>query len=193
VLEVGAGSGYQAAVLSLLARKVVAVETQPALAAAARERLSRLGYSNVRIEEGDGSMVAARQLFGRAANRGVRSHSRFRRCSGGSAAVGGAISRRRRLVIPVGGSENQELLQICETPRAHHTTIALCLPFRSAAGTLWMESHRARIAAGMIPPPELSIIVPAYNEETRLPRTLTRIRDYFASRGMLRPTRNSDC
>ena len=56
VLEVGAGSGYQAAVLSLLARKVVAVETQPALAAAARERLSRLGYSNVRIEEGDGSM-----------------------------------------------------------------------------------------------------------------------------------------
>src|SRR5271169_3515326 len=49
VLEVGAGSGYQAAVLSLLARKVVAVETQSALAAAARERLSRLGYSNVRI------------------------------------------------------------------------------------------------------------------------------------------------
>ncbi|MGA2846147.1 MAG: glycosyltransferase family 2 protein, partial [Candidatus Acidiferrales bacterium] len=36
----------------------------------------------------------------------------------------------------------------------------------------------------MIPPPELSIIVPAYNEETRLPRTLTRIREYFASRGM---------
>jgi dolichyl-phosphate beta-glucosyltransferase len=36
----------------------------------------------------------------------------------------------------------------------------------------------------MIPPPELSIIVPAYNEEARLPRTLTRIRDYFASRGI---------
>jgi len=36
----------------------------------------------------------------------------------------------------------------------------------------------------MIPPPELSIVVPAYNEEARLPRTLTRIRDYFASRGM---------
>src|SRR6202789_396603 len=41
VLEVGAGSGYQAAVLSLLARNVVAVETQPALAAAARARVSR--------------------------------------------------------------------------------------------------------------------------------------------------------
>jgi glycosyltransferase involved in cell wall biosynthesis len=36
----------------------------------------------------------------------------------------------------------------------------------------------------MIPPPvELSVIVPAYNEEGRLPRTLTRMRDYFASRG----------
>src|ERR1700683_5853921 len=56
VLEVGAGSGYQAAVLSLLAREVIAVESQPALAAAARDRLSRLGYSNVRVEEGDGSM-----------------------------------------------------------------------------------------------------------------------------------------
>ena len=36
----------------------------------------------------------------------------------------------------------------------------------------------------MNPPPELSIIVPAYNEESRLPRTLTRIRDYFAGREM---------
>jgi dolichyl-phosphate beta-glucosyltransferase len=36
----------------------------------------------------------------------------------------------------------------------------------------------------MNPLPELSIIVPAYNEESRLPRTLTRIRDYFAGRGM---------
>lgn len=35
----------------------------------------------------------------------------------------------------------------------------------------------------MMPSPELSIVVPAYNEEARLPRTLTRIRDYFASRG----------
>src|SRR5580700_8431330 len=56
VLEVGAGSGYQAAVLSRLAREVIAVESQPALAAAARDRLSRLGYSNVHIEVGDGSM-----------------------------------------------------------------------------------------------------------------------------------------
>ena len=56
VLEVGAGSGYQAAVLSRLAREVIAVEAQAALVPATRERLSRLGYSNVRIEEGDGSL-----------------------------------------------------------------------------------------------------------------------------------------
>jgi protein-L-isoaspartate(D-aspartate) O-methyltransferase len=56
VLEIGAGSGYQAAVLSRLAREVIAVEAQPALVPATRERLERLGYSNVRIEEGDGSL-----------------------------------------------------------------------------------------------------------------------------------------
>ena len=55
VLEVGAGTGYQAAVLSLLAREVIAIEAIPALAESARERLMRLGYSNVRVEPGDGS------------------------------------------------------------------------------------------------------------------------------------------
>jgi len=55
VLEVGAGSGYQAAVLSLLAREVIGIESQSLLAVAARERLARLGYTNIRIETGDGS------------------------------------------------------------------------------------------------------------------------------------------
>jgi protein-L-isoaspartate(D-aspartate) O-methyltransferase len=55
VLEIGAGSGYQAAVLSLLARQVIAVESQPALADAARIRLAKLGYNNIRVETGDGS------------------------------------------------------------------------------------------------------------------------------------------
>src|ERR1700751_1627508 len=55
VLEIGAGSGYQAAVLSLLAREVIAIESQPALADVGRERLPWLGYDNIRIEVGDGS------------------------------------------------------------------------------------------------------------------------------------------
>jgi protein-L-isoaspartate(D-aspartate) O-methyltransferase len=56
VLEVGAGSGYQAVVLSLLVREVIAVEAQRALFSETRERMARLGYTNVRIEEGDGSL-----------------------------------------------------------------------------------------------------------------------------------------
>ncbi len=54
VLEIGTGSGYQAAVLSLLARAVYSVETIPLLAREARDRLERLGYANVAVREGNG-------------------------------------------------------------------------------------------------------------------------------------------
>jgi protein-L-isoaspartate(D-aspartate) O-methyltransferase len=55
VLEVGAGSGYAAAVISRIAGKVVAIERQHDLVEVARERLQRLGYDNVEIIEGDGT------------------------------------------------------------------------------------------------------------------------------------------
>jgi protein-L-isoaspartate(D-aspartate) O-methyltransferase len=55
VLEVGAGSGYAAAVMSRIAREVVGIERQHDLVEVARERLHRLGYDNVRIVEGDGT------------------------------------------------------------------------------------------------------------------------------------------
>jgi len=55
VLEVGAGSGYAAAVMSRIAREVVAIERQHELVEVARERLERLGYDNVLIVEGDGT------------------------------------------------------------------------------------------------------------------------------------------
>src|SRR6266508_2323236 len=54
VLEVGTGSGYQAAVLSLLAKEVYTIEVVPELGQAARKRLGELGYSNVRVLVGDG-------------------------------------------------------------------------------------------------------------------------------------------
>ncbi len=54
VLEVGTGSGYQAAVLSQLAREVYTIEIIPSLAEGAKERLERLGYSNVQVKIGDG-------------------------------------------------------------------------------------------------------------------------------------------
>ncbi|MFY9598774.1 MAG: protein-L-isoaspartate(D-aspartate) O-methyltransferase [Pseudolabrys sp.] len=54
VLEVGTGSGYQAAVLSRLAREVVSIERYRTLAEQARGRLKSLGYDNVDVVVGDG-------------------------------------------------------------------------------------------------------------------------------------------
>jgi len=54
-LEIGAGSGYAAAVMSRIADRVIAIERIAALADAARERLARLGYRNVEIAAADGS------------------------------------------------------------------------------------------------------------------------------------------
>src|SRR3954469_3748494 len=55
VLEVGPGSGYAAAVLSLLAREVHTIERIEALYRTAKERLSRLGYRNVHFQCDDGT------------------------------------------------------------------------------------------------------------------------------------------
>ncbi|MCI0460704.1 MAG: protein-L-isoaspartate(D-aspartate) O-methyltransferase [Gemmataceae bacterium] len=54
VLEIGTGSGYQAAVLAELAGEVYTIELLPELAEQARKRLERLGYSNVHVKAGDG-------------------------------------------------------------------------------------------------------------------------------------------
>jgi protein-L-isoaspartate(D-aspartate) O-methyltransferase len=56
VLEVGTGSGYQAAVLAELVREVISIERHAALAEAARDRLERLGYGNVRVIHADASL-----------------------------------------------------------------------------------------------------------------------------------------
>ena len=54
VLEVGTGSGYQAAILSLLVNQVYSTEIVEPLATAARDRLQRLGYTNVEVRTADG-------------------------------------------------------------------------------------------------------------------------------------------
>jgi protein-L-isoaspartate(D-aspartate) O-methyltransferase len=54
VLEVGTGSGYQAAVLAVIVKKVYTIEIIPELGTTAAERLSRLGYTNVEVRVGDG-------------------------------------------------------------------------------------------------------------------------------------------
>jgi protein-L-isoaspartate(D-aspartate) O-methyltransferase len=109
VLDVGTGSGYAAAVLSLLAEDVYSIERDPGLAAAARERLARLGCINVTVRHGDGSRgwpeAAPFDAILAAAATPVVPPDLCRQL-----AIGG------RLVIPVGdGSHGQRLLRIVRT------------------------------------------------------------------------------
>jgi protein-L-isoaspartate(D-aspartate) O-methyltransferase len=95
VLEVGAGSGYAAAVISRIAERVVAIERQHDLVEVARERLRRLGYDNIEIVEGDGT-------------KGCRDHAPFDAIL--AAASGSHVPRplveqlapNGRIVMPVG-------------------------------------------------------------------------------------------
>jgi protein-L-isoaspartate(D-aspartate) O-methyltransferase len=54
VLEVGTGSGYQAAILAEIVKEVFTIEIRPALYAKTRELLQKLGYQNIRTKQGDG-------------------------------------------------------------------------------------------------------------------------------------------
>jgi protein-L-isoaspartate(D-aspartate) O-methyltransferase len=111
VLEIGAGSGYQAAVLSLLAREIIAIEAQPLLARSARERLGRLGFRNVQIEEGDGSLgwppaAPYDAILVTAAAPAV------------PPPLIEQLAQVGRLVIPVGRAEHQELMRIIKRDAA---------------------------------------------------------------------------
>ncbi len=109
VLEVGAGSGYAAAILSLLARRVYAIERHPRLAEAARERVARLGYDNVEIRAGNGTLGWAE----------AAPFDAILVSAGGQAVPGPLVDQLApggRLVAPVGGPRKQELLRITKTP-----------------------------------------------------------------------------
>ena len=103
VLEVGTGSGYQAAVLGELARDVVSVERHRALADAARERLARLGRTNVRVVHADASLGYADaapfdRILVTAASPGI------------APALDAQLAPGGRVVAPVGDEELQELV-----------------------------------------------------------------------------------
>lgn len=105
VLEVGAGSGYAAAILGRLAREVHAVERHAVLVDEARERLRALGYRNVHVHQGDGTLGwAAEAPFDAIA------------VSAGSPRVPLALVRQLavggRLVIPVGERASQRLVRV---------------------------------------------------------------------------------
>jgi protein-L-isoaspartate(D-aspartate) O-methyltransferase len=101
-LEIGSGCGYQAAVLSLLAKEVFTIERQPELASTASERLRNLGYHNVHVHCGDGTL-------------GLVEFAPFDAILVAAAAPAapapllGQLAELGRMIIPLGDADSQEL------------------------------------------------------------------------------------
>lgn len=109
VLDVGAGSGYQAAVLAELAGEVHTIERIPALADQARAALAAAGYQRVQVHVGDGTLGLPEQApFGAIAVAAAAPEfppSLYEQLEPGG-----------RLVVPVGGRAGQELQLVVRSP-----------------------------------------------------------------------------
>ncbi len=109
VLDVGTGSGYQAAVLAELARDVTTIERVPELSDRARAVLARAGYERVDVRLGDGSL-------------GVSERAPFDAIAVAAAAptvpraLYEQLEEGGRLVVPRGSRWGQELVQVVRTP-----------------------------------------------------------------------------
>ena len=105
VLEIGGGSGYQTAILSQLALDVFSVERLPELLAAARERLTTLGYLNVHFTAGNGSL-------------GWSEHAPYDAIIVSAAAPSvpqsliDQLAEGSRMVLPIGPPEGQMLIEV---------------------------------------------------------------------------------
>jgi protein-L-isoaspartate(D-aspartate) O-methyltransferase len=136
VLEIGTGFGYQAAVLACLSREVFTVEFRAELATEAAQRLTRLGYTNVHVHCGDGTLGLPEfapydAILVAAAAPSVPAPLLAQLAEGG------------RMVVPVGGVENQDLRLV---ERSHDTLRTTMLepcrfvPLLGAHG--WKDSPR---------------------------------------------------
>ena len=109
VLDVGTGSGYQAAVLAELAAEVHTIERLAELAAQARETLVAAGYERVQVHVGDGTL-------------GLPQHAPFAAIAVAAAApeppptLYDQLERGGRLVVPVGDTDAQRLLVVIRSP-----------------------------------------------------------------------------
>ncbi len=109
VLEVGTGSGYQAAVLSKLAREVVSVERLPALTQAATERLNELGCANVRVvQAGEELGLPAEAPFDAIIVTAGAPHV--------PRSLIAQLGQGGRLVVPVGDRKIQQLVRVTKSP-----------------------------------------------------------------------------
>lgn len=113
VLEVGAGSGYAAAVASRIAEQVYAIERHPSLGEAARRRFAQLGYGNIELRVSDGT-------------KGWPEFAPFDAIlvSAGSPEVPHALMEQLtiggRLIIPVGDAHGQKLRKLTRTRESDH-------------------------------------------------------------------------
>lgn len=132
VLEIGTGSGYQAAILARLAESVVSIERYPRLAEHARRAIYRVGIHNVAIHTADGSngwpddAPYDRILVTAAAPRIPQPLLSQLNLRDGS-----------RLVVPVGDRELQDLVLVCRSGgqwRQQHIGTVRFVPLRGAAG-----------------------------------------------------------
>jgi protein-L-isoaspartate(D-aspartate) O-methyltransferase len=121
ILDIGTGSGYQAAVLAELGANVHTIERIPELAERARRRLADAGYVNVDVHVGDGSL-------------GLPEHAPYDAIVVAAAAPAmpeslyEQLRARGRLVVPVGGQEGQRLEVIVRSPQG--PAVARSVPCR---------------------------------------------------------------
>jgi protein-L-isoaspartate(D-aspartate) O-methyltransferase len=109
VLDVGTGSGYQAAVLAELAAEVDTIERIPALAEQARANLAAAGYERVNVHVGDGTLgLSERAPFDAIAVAAAAAEV--------PPALYEQLQPRGRLVIPVGGRHGQRLELVIKSP-----------------------------------------------------------------------------
>jgi protein-L-isoaspartate(D-aspartate) O-methyltransferase len=109
VLEIGTGTGYQTAILAELADRVFTIERIPSIAAAANERLTSMGYTNIVSRCADGTL-------------GWREMGPFDRVlvTAGAPKIPGFLEEQLVpggiAVVPVGVRENQSLVKLTRTP-----------------------------------------------------------------------------
>jgi len=121
VLDIGTGSGYQAAVLAELGATVYTIERIPELAERARARLAEAGYGHVDVHVGDGSL-------------GLPEHGPYHAIVVAAAAPAmpeslyDQLRVRGRLVVPVGGPDGQRLEVIVRSPEG--PAVARSVPCR---------------------------------------------------------------
>lgn len=115
VLEVGAGSGYSAAILAYLAQTVISLERHARLAAGASQRLRELHYTNIQIIHADGSIgwLAGAPYDAISVPAGAPDVPQ---------ALLEQLAKDGRLVIPVGEGHNQRLLRITRGRFGTHTS-----------------------------------------------------------------------